>query len=183
MKNTGYSVILSTICVLLFCTCKGNTDKDIVEKTIGLTVSFPENVEVKVSGNDTVLPFPSSAKAKILIYIDSVGCSPCRMNLPTLTHRINDLQKSGLTNVPFLIFAFSNNYPYLEKNIYLAKFDYPIYYDRTDELNKLNHFPKDPRFNAFLLDKENKIVLVGNPVENDVLWNLYKEQIKKLLSQ
>ena len=34
--------------------------------------------------------------------------------------------------------------------------------------------------NTFLVDKNKKIVLVGNPVHNDKLWNLYKKAILRL---
>ena len=39
------------------------------------------------------------------------------------------------------------------------------------------------RFNTFLLDKENRVVLVGSPANNDKLWELYKQQIRKLMDK
>ena len=57
------------------------------------------------------------------------------------------------------------------------EFDKPICLDRSDSLNQLNHFPKDIRFQVFLLDKNNKVVVIGNPVHNPNVKELYLEEI------
>jgi hypothetical protein len=50
--------------------------------------------------------------------------------------------------------------------------------DKNDELNnKLNHFPNNPTFQCFLLDKNNKVLAIGNPANNTKIWELYKKII------
>mgnify|MGYP000925728807 FL=1 len=46
-------------------------------------------------------------------------------------------------------------------------------------MNTLNKFPKNPQYQTFLLDKDNKILLIGSPIGNHHIWNLYKQIIKK----
>lgn len=46
------------------------------------------------------------------------------------------------------------------------KFDIPVYIDSEDRFNRLNRFPSDPIFHTFLLDKDNKVAVIGNPVHN-----------------
>jgi len=41
----------------------------------------------------------------------------------------------------------------------------------------LNRFPIQTQYQCFLLDKDNKVLMVGNPVLNYEIWKLYKEQI------
>jgi hypothetical protein len=41
----------------------------------------------------------------------------------------------------------------------------------------LNHFPSQPELQSFLLDKDNKVLLIGNPVLNPKVWDLYKQII------
>lgn len=41
------------------------------------------------------------------------------------------------------------------------------------------HFPKDIRFQVFLLDKNNKVVVIGNPVHNPNVKELYLEEISR----
>lgn len=57
-------------------------------------------------------------------------------------------------------------------------FSYPSYLDANSELNRLNNMPTDDRFQTFLLDEENKVVLIGNPTNNPKVWDLYKQLIK-----
>lgn len=49
--------------------------------------------------------------------------------------------------------------------------------DQSDSLNQLNHFPKDIRFQVFLLDKNNKVVVIGNPICNSNVKELYLKEI------
>ena len=63
---------------------------------------------------------------------------------------------------------------------YLLKrdaFDRPICIDIDDRLNKLNKFPADITFQTFLLDKDNKVTVLGNPVHNTDVKELYLKQI------
>ena len=52
-------------------------------------------------------------------------------------------------------------------------FDYPVCIDEKDSINKLNHFPVEMRFQTLLLDKENKVLAIGNPVQNPKIKELY----------
>lgn len=45
-------------------------------------------------------------------------------------------------------------------------------------MNKLNHFPTDMAFHTFLLDKENKVVAIGNPIHNSKVKELYLKIIQ-----
>ena len=56
-------------------------------------------------------------------------------------------------------------------------FDRPICIDLDDRLNKLNKFPADMTFQTFLLDKNNKVTVLGNPVHNTAVKDLYLKQI------
>jgi hypothetical protein len=56
-------------------------------------------------------------------------------------------------------------------------FDRPVCIDFQDKLNKQNRFPADITFQTFLLDKDNKVVVIGNPVHNTAVRGLYLKQI------
>ncbi len=47
-----------------------------------------------------------------------------------------------------------------------------------DSLNVLNHFPSETAFQTFLLDKDNKVVAIGNPIHNSKVKDLYLKIIK-----
>jgi hypothetical protein len=37
--------------------------------------------------------------------------------------------------------------------------------------------PTNEEFQCFLLDKDNKIVMIGNPAKHQEIWDLYKGKI------
>lgn len=56
-------------------------------------------------------------------------------------------------------------------------FTYPICFDEMDDFNKLNRFPSVMTFQTFLLDKENRVIGMGNPVHNPKVKELYLMKI------
>ena len=61
----------------------------------------------------------------------------------------------------------------------INKFSYPIFYDYKGECNKQNKLPQHVFYQTFLLDENNKVLLIGKPTPGSNLWNLYK----KIISQ
>lgn len=59
-----------------------------------------------------------------------------------------------------------------------CKLQLPVSIDSDDRLNHLNHFPADINFQTFLLDKENRVVAVGNPTHSPAVRELYIKQIQ-----
>lgn len=52
----------------------------------------------------------------------------------------------------------------LSKNV---KFNYPVFLDTLGEFEKLNpHLPKNKALHTFLLDENNNVILVGDPLLN-----------------
>ena len=45
--------------------------------------------------------------------------------------------------------------------------------DENDSFNKLNHFPSDMTFQTFLLNWNNKVLAIGNPIHNPKIRELY----------
>lgn len=52
-------------------------------------------------------------------------------------------------------------------------FNAPVWIDRMNAFYNLNHFPSDERFQTFLLDKDNRVLAVGNPIHNPKIKELY----------
>jgi hypothetical protein len=58
-----------------------------------------------------------------------------------------------------------------------ADFNYPVFIDKKNGINQLNNFPQQQEYQCFLLDKNNKILFLGNPSINPNIWELYKRYI------
>ena len=52
-------------------------------------------------------------------------------------------------------------------------FTYPVCFDREDAFNRVNRFPSEMALQTFLLDKDNRVVAIGNPVHNPQVKELY----------
>ena len=61
----------------------------------------------------------------------------------------------------------------LKDVVYGNRFHYPLFIDVEDKFNSLNKLPAESRFRTFLLDENNRIILIGNPVQNPKIRDLY----------
>jgi hypothetical protein len=82
-----------------------------------------------------------------------------------------DLLTDG--SVPFLFYFHPKDMKELRYLTRRDGFIYPVCFDKEDELNRLNQFPTNMTFHTFLLDKDNKVVAMGNPVHNPKVKELY----------
>ena len=76
----------------------------------------------------------------------------------------------------YFCFAMQNQH-LLELILRRYHFDYPVYVDRAKEFNELNNFPDNMNFRTFLVDKDNRILICGNPVGNEKIKDLYLKMI------
>lgn len=157
---------------VFFWGCMG-TDRmrtsDIVNKWIGRTIKFPRYLEFVQQKADTSLL--SSKNYQIISYIDSTGCTGCRLQLHKWKYFINELDSVGNTSVS--LFLCSQNRMELNHLLKRYSFNHPVCIDEKDSLNILNHFPTDENFQTFLLDKDNKVLAIGNPIHNPKVKELY----------
>ena len=45
-------------------------------------------------------------------------------------------------------------------------FTYPVYIDEKDEFNTANKLPSNTLYHQFLLDKNNVVIFIGNPIKS-----------------
>lgn len=92
-----------------------------------------------------------------------------------------------LGKVSILIYVRTQGVEELKRYIKDIGFSHPFFIDPKSDLlfNNLlfnNKIPYDkPLLHTFLLDQYNKIVLVGSPIGNMRLENLYKQEILRLI--
>jgi hypothetical protein len=113
---------------------------------------------------------------KILLYIDSAGCTSCRLHLEEWKVFMQEVN-SYADRVSFLIFFYPKHKIDIQYMLKYEKVNYPVFIDEKNEINRLNHFPAQMEYQCFLLDKSNKVLFVGNPTLNLKIWELYKQVI------
>lgn len=141
----------------------------LVREWEGREIVYPNNTHFTVFGNDT--NYFSKSEYTIVTYVDSVGCTSCKLHLPEWKRLINQLD--SIKNTSVLFFLHSKN----EKEMaYIFKrddFTHPVCLDNEDAFNKLNKFPAEMMFQTFLLDRDNKVIAMGNPIHSPKVKDLY----------
>jgi len=173
--------ICSWLLVLLFCcSCQESREEAVyrlVKEWTGKEIKFPERSVFTVQGKDTVDFTFHEADYKVLVYVDSVGCTSCKLQLDRWKKVIKEITEETGQDIPFLFFFHPKDMKELRYLTRRDSFTYPVCFDEKDELNALNRFPSDMTFQTFLLDKDNKVVSVGNPVHNPKVKELYLKHI------
>lgn len=149
----------------------------IVTEWMGKQIIYPDSVMCISSINDTSCVLPESTPYKILVYTDSVGCTTCKLHLDQWNILIEEVRKEKPDLVNFQFYFQPKNLEDLKMFFRRDNFTYPSYIDTKNELNKLNNLPKNEKYQTFLLDKDNKIISIGNPANNPQIWELYKKRI------
>lgn len=174
----------SLLCILsilfLLASCKENKKEQfarLVQEWQGKEIVFPKNITFTRFATDTVDYQIPQSDYKVLIYVDSIGCTSCKLQLPKWKELIAYTDSVAGSSIPFLFFFQSKDDKELRYILKQDNFDRPVCIDRNSELNKLNRFPQNITFQTFLLDKENRVVVIGNPIHNLAVKDLYLKQI------
>lgn len=161
----------------VFSSCAGKNEiVTLVEQWDDREIKFPMNSIYTIQGKDTV-NFLSTGKYKILSYIDSIGCISCKLQLAQWKKFINTVESVN-SSVDFLFFFSPEKNRDVYRAVNMAGFNYPICIDSKDSLNILNSFPSDMAFQTFLLNGENKVIAMGNPIHNSKVKELYLKVIQ-----
>lgn len=170
MKGVNFILLL-----LLLISCSNRNNSDItsfLKEWEQKEILFPKNMYFTTMLKDTIY-YNLDGEYKILTYVDSIGCTSCKLQLPAWDMLIKEMDSLYVDKVNF-IFVFS---PHRVKDIRHAiltsNFNYPVCVDDQDSIAKLNNFPSDSRFHTFLLDKNNTVIAIGNPVYNPKIKELY----------
>ncbi|MDE5761855.1 MAG: DUF1573 domain-containing protein [Bacteroides sp.] len=167
--------------IFFFLISCGNQKKESLEFLLqtwnGKEVLFPEDLTFTMKGKDTV-DFSLSGKYKILTYVDSIGCISCKLQLGKWKTLMKEMDVAGKNSVKFLFFFSPEKRRDFLGTLKSEDFDYPVCLDDENRLNKLNHFPSEMAFQTFLLDKDNKVLAIGNPIHNPKVKELYLKIIR-----
>lgn len=147
-------------------------------------IVVPNTMRQMVGGRDSTALDPTVGLVRLVVWVDSVGCSSCRLGYMFLYDEIIGHSKAaGDGFVP--VFVFSPPKDKIEEVMVVLKyseFTYPVLIDEKNLFSAANpNIPDDSRFHTFLLDKNGKVVLVGDPANNPTLWELYKKTIVQLI--
>ena len=170
------------LCVCLLVSSCEESEKERLSRLVneweGKEILFPTHSTFTIQGKDTVDFQFQNAEYKVVTYVDSVGCTGCKLQLPRWKELMTEVDSLNGGRVPFLFYFHPKD---LKELCFLTRcegFTYPVCFDEKDDFNRLNHFPSESMFQTFLLDKENRVIALGNPIQNPKVKELYLNLIK-----
>jgi hypothetical protein len=175
-------VLVVIVCVTLgLVACKSKTisktDVEIILKEwLGKSVVFPDihPIVIRPKTIDTINHIVNNDKKyKILLYTDSTGCTGCKLQLHIWMTYIKELD----SKVDFMFYFYPKADNSIISLLRYEFFNYPVFIDKNNKLKKLNRLSDNPSFQCFLLDRNNKVLAIGNPANNPQIWELYKKII------
>lgn len=176
--NKNKFLIFTFSLILLISSCK-NTKTHFGENEVrewqGKEIIIPSDSLFQKIGKDTI---SANKNFKILMYVDTVGCLSCKLQLRKWEKFMTVVDSVSNKNVTYLFYVNPKKVEDLRFVLYRDNFTYPVFLDMKDSLNTLNNFSSEFIFQTFLLDKNNKVLLIGNPMISDDLMKLYINKIQ-----
>lgn len=170
-----YLLLLSSILILI--SCEQSREKEIakiMQEWVGREIIFPTDLVFTVEGVDTIIDEKEKHyEYTVVYYVDSVGCTSCKLQLPLWKAFIRDVEKFTPSTVGIRLILCPKDLNDLLYTLKYHNFKYPVCIDLDDSFNKVNHLSSIPDFQTFLLDKDNRIVAIGNPIHNAKIKELF----------
>lgn len=105
--------ILILLLTLILFSCKEDKKKDIAQLVTewqGKEIVFPKEMTFTQFVTDTVDYLIPRADYKVLVYVDSIGCTSCKLQLHKWKELIEYTDSVTNEKVPFLFFFHSKDY-------------------------------------------------------------------------
>ena len=169
------SLYLLMICVMLAgCSEKNSEQRSMVEEWIGKEIRFPENLVCQIGSSHLDLnDILSGSYYKIVTFIDSAGCVPCRMKMNSWTEFLDKVNSIPDNDVRFLMILNTSEIKNMTYLLNRDRFLHPVSLDKDNAFFNLNGLSDKEQYQTFLLDCENRIVALGSPVDNPKIEKFY----------
>lgn len=174
---------MSFVLLLLISSCVNHSNtqiksiEEIMEEWHGKEIKLPDcffrfsddvMTSVRVSDSDNFR----------LISLISADCPGCIEDIFTLYQFYSEIKQYD--NAEVIIILFARDYEYLLSHYgnQLPQ-DLNIYIDPDYKFFDYNNYPKKELFRTFLINRRNEIVLLGDPIYNNALQELYFNKINE----
>ncbi len=173
-------LLLIILSIIALTSCEESRKDEIarlVKEWEGKEIHFPEHPVFTIQGKDTVDFSFRDTEYKVVSYVDSIGCISCKLQLESWKNFIHEVDSLTDGTVPFILCLHNPDVKEMRRITWKNDFQYPVFIDEMGSFDALNHFPTNMTFQTFLLDKDNKVVVIGNPIHNPMVKELYLEKL------
>lgn len=180
-KCEGSNIKLLTyiIIVISLMSCKKDLNS-IVSSLYGKEISFDGDFQTLQS--DTLMSgFDLNTPIKVVAYLNSSICTPCVENYITVSSKF--IKNIGSDSVIYVCILQSR--PIDSLQLFLSNVNLPGIVVIIDTYNKYGTINSINKYNnmltTYLLDSENRIVLIGDPLRSNKVRKIYETQINELI--
>ena len=181
-------IVRVVLCLSVLLSCLGCTDKDRIAHDIQQLVSHKVEVPygrlVAYRGHNPYKDYSQKAPLKLIVYVDSTECSSCYIgNIRKWEPLLDSLWVyKDILRVTILLSPSESERGLAFEKLKYSKFKYPLCIDTCNAFASANkHIPANKVCHIFLLDEDNEVILVGNPIGNkkinDLLDGILKERM------
>lgn len=156
--------------------------KEKLETLYSSPVVFPNSSMLHVNHHASINNKEGSVKAKykLLVYNGVGECSTCAMGKMSEWNAFLNLEKEGLINLVFIFSPSKTEKDELITAYYSSGLEHSILIDTCGVFPRQNpQIPQEEIFHTLMLDSAGNVVLVGNPLRNGKIKELYYKILKR----
>ena len=186
MKGNKCFFIGIILCLFVACTNRNQQFAKEMKALQSKEIKLPSKGLVLLQSTELHEVEMNEKALKLVIYTDSVGCTACAINQINLWDSFIDYanQFNNQLRFYFIFSPVKKDLNSIKLAIANSMFEYPIVLDTLREFEKLNpHLPKNRSFHSFLLDKNNNVILVGNPMQNKRIEEMFYKIVEEKLGK
>ena len=148
MRNLIF-IIFSSLSLFSCSDDKKHDIEVLVKEWNNKEIRFPENPVFTRYVTDTIPYRIPKADYKVVVFVDSVGCISCKLQLPRWKKFMHEVDSLSDGNVPFVFFFQTKDVRELRYILRRDNFSHPVCIDTEDRFYRLNRFPGNMMFQTF----------------------------------
>ena len=183
IPKVNKKILFLILMILSFSSCRQQKLTTALNNFTMTEIQLPEMRQM-VMGEDSVSIDLDTVPILMVVYRDPDSCVPCQLDHMYDYRDIIDFEgETGGGFSPVFIFSpKKKSIDTVHLTLCRTRFRHPIFLDENGLFRASNkNIPKEPELHVFLLDKNRKVFLAGDPSHNPALWRLYKKIIVTML--
>lgn len=186
MRNASI-LLIGVFFALMSCSEKESFKKGIIQlQSHPITLPL-DKMRCMWNGKDTLsLHGKINPNFKLVVFLDTVACSSCELKAMYMWNEMLDKTKmyAPELSVYFIFLPLNKDLDSFYFTMRTMSPSLPIYVDTAGVFIRENpHIPRESVYHTFLLDKDNRVVLVGNPSRSEkiaeMFWQIVEEKLGK----
>lgn len=177
---------IAIICVVFFCCCNSSTLRRDIELLSAKPIIIPDIHPVLYNNCKTNISNLTAPSRKMVIYIDSSECASCSIKQMNGWDSVisKTIEFADKINFYFIFAPKKIDVITVKRTLIAEGFKHPVLIDTLRQFEKLNpHLPKNKALHTFLLDENNNVILVGNPLHNKKIEEMFYKIVEEKLGK